>query len=108
MVIKKRELVHIEDFVKTLLFLVETKENQIINIGSGFEYSIREFAMKICEIIGYNFSNIIFDIKKHVGAKSKVLRIDKLLSILPTYSPKELEKGLEETVSWFIKNRNYF
>ncbi|MGZ3798302.1 MAG: NAD-dependent epimerase/dehydratase family protein, partial [Pseudobdellovibrionaceae bacterium] len=40
---QKRELVYIDDFVQNVIFLSTQRENEIINIGAGVEYSIREF-----------------------------------------------------------------
>ncbi|MDR3623865.1 MAG: NAD-dependent epimerase/dehydratase family protein [Chlamydiales bacterium] len=102
---QKRELVHINDFVKTLIALVDMETNHVINIGAGIEHSIAEFAREICEQVGYSFSSIQFDISKYVGAKSKVLSIKKLKQIVPEYQTLSLKEGLKETIAWFLQNR---
>lgn len=102
---QKRELVHIGDFVQILMTLVKNQKNTVVNIGAGKEHSIREFANEICNAVGYPFSNIHFDDSKYVGAKSKVLSIDKLKSILPGYSTIPLKEGLKETIQWFLQNK---
>ncbi|KKK77392.1 hypothetical protein LCGC14_2854070, partial [marine sediment metagenome] len=67
---QKRELVHIDDFIDIMLMLVESQSNTLINIGSGKDFSIREFASKISNIVGYDENKIFYDTSKYVGAKS--------------------------------------
>ena len=98
---QKRELVYIDDFVDAALRIAATIENSLVNIGAGEEYSIREFAETICDLVGYDFSLVQFDTSRYVGARSKVLRVDKLRTLLPDYSPRSLREGLAQTIAWF-------
>lgn len=98
---QKRELIHVEDFVATMLQLVATQKNTWINIGSGQEYSIRQFAEAICQIVGYRSDKIQYDLTRYIGAQSKVLNISKLKKYLPAFSPRSLDSGLQEVVRWF-------
>ncbi len=102
---QKRELVHICDFVDTMEQLVDHASNTIINIGAGREYSIREFAQKICDHVGYAFEEIGFDLSKYVGAKSKLLSVKRLNQWLPDFSPIDVDRGLAATVAWFYDER---
>ncbi|NGX28904.1 MAG: GDP-L-fucose synthase [Candidatus Anoxychlamydiales bacterium] len=102
---QKRELVHVEDFINIMLKLVETQNNTLINIGAGKEHTIREFANKICDIVGYDDEKIAYDTSKYVGAKSKILIVDKLKKIMPNYQTKTLEDGFKQTTDWFLENR---
>lgn len=97
---QKRELVHVDDFLNAMLKL-ESESNTLINIGAGEEHSIKEFAQAICTIVGFPFAKIEFDLSRYVGARSKVLSINKLKRILPELELRPLEKGLKETVQWF-------
>ena len=101
---QKRELVHAEDFVDCLIRLSQTESNTIINIGAGTEYSIREFAESICTHVGYPFDKIEFDTSKYVGAKSKVLSVERLRKVNPSYTPRPLNDGLKSTIDWFMVN----
>ncbi len=103
---QKRELVYVNDFVKTALYLMDTHLNHIVNIGAGKDYSIKEFALKICEKTGFNFKNIQFDISKYVGARSKILSTQKMEKLIPERSFTTLDKGLKETIDWFEKNKH--
>jgi len=97
---QKRELVHVDDFLGTMLNL-ESESNTLINIGAGEEYSIIEFAKRICKSVGYPFEKIEFDRTKYVGARSKVLSVAKLKQFVPEPAFCPLEEGLEQTVEWF-------
>lgn len=98
---QKRELVHIGDFVKTMLDLVATQKNTTFNIGAGEEHTIASFAQKICTIVGFPYEKIQYDTSRYVGAKSKVLLIKKLLAVYPQYKLRSLDEGLSEIVAWF-------
>lgn len=98
---QKRELVYIDDFVAVCLALTERTANDIVNIGGGREYSIRWFAEKICKLVGYNPDLIQYDTSCYVGAKSKVLNIEKLHRLIPNLYQTSIEDGLKKTTAWF-------
>lgn len=104
--LQKRELIHVVDFVNIMLELNEKCRNQLINIGGGKEYEIREFAEMICHTVGYDFSKIEFDTSKYVGAKSKCLDIALMQSLLPYYKRKDMKSGIQEIVDYFLENKN--
>lgn len=98
---QRRELVYVDDFVNIMLALNQQAENTIFNIGSGKDYSIREFAAAICEIVDYNFENIQYDTTQYVGAKSKILSVGKYKALLGADLMKTgLSEGLEKTIKW--------
>jgi GDP-L-fucose synthase len=98
---QRRELVYVDDFVRILLQLSATTDNDLLNIGAGEEFSIRQFAQHICSIVGYDFSKIQFDTSKYVGAKSKCLSVEKLRKKIPNLQMTSLETGLRRTIQWF-------
>lgn len=97
-----RELVHVRDFVAITARLSDTATNELINIGSGQGRTIRWFAEKICEVVGYNPANIQYDTSKYVGARSKVLAVEKMRRLLPEYRLVPEEAGLKEVVAWLL------
>lgn len=101
---QKRELVHVQDFVDTMVKLSVKEKNTIYNLGAGKEHSIREFAQEICDHVGYPFEKIEFDLTRYVGATSKVLINDKLMQIMPEYNPRSLKDGLRPTIDWFMQH----
>jgi GDP-L-fucose synthase len=104
---QKREIIHVNDFVNIMLKTKKKLKNEVINIGSGKGYSIREFAKIICDIVGYDFKKIKFDTSKYIGAKSKILCVKKITKTLKNY-PKHLiniKLGIKETIDWFIRTK---
>ena len=104
---QKRELVHVDDFVRTLIELVPLVENDLVNVGGGEDHTIREFASKISRIVGFDSNRIEYDTSRYVGATSKLLNIGKLRGILPDYAPLPLEKGLRAAIAWFYEAGAY-
>jgi GDP-L-fucose synthase len=102
---QKRELVFMDDFVKIVLGLSNNCENDLINVGSGEEFSIRHFARVICDKLDYDFEKIRFDTSQYVGAKSKCLSVKKLKQLIPDLALTPLEVGMEQTIEWFWDNR---
>jgi GDP-L-fucose synthase len=102
---QKREIAFIDDFVGSILQLVNKTENDLINIGTGEEFTIRYFAQLICDIVKYDFGAIQFDTSQYVGARSKCLNIEKMTNFLPDFKPIPLEAGLEKTIRWFTLNK---
>lgn len=96
-----RELVYIDDFVTIAMTLSRQVANEIVNIGGGHEHSIRWFAEMICKLVGYNPALIQYDTSRYVGAKSKVLNIDKIKRLIPGLRQTPLEDGLAKTIAWF-------
>ncbi|WP_404421947.1 NAD-dependent epimerase/dehydratase family protein [Nibricoccus sp. IMCC34717] len=101
---QRRELIHVDDFVRTALTLADVATNEIVNIGCGYEHTIRDFAHQICAQTGYDESRIAYDTTKYVGARSKCLEITKLRSLVPDFAPTPLDRGLPAVIDWMEKN----
>jgi len=106
---QRRELVYLDDFIRTLLKVNQTENNSIINIGAGIDFTIRDFVKKICRTISYDEKLIQYDANRYVGAKAKKLDIKKLVSIYPNYLKEctPLSDGIDTVITWFIKNNQY-
>ena len=100
---QRRELIHVDDFVSTMLRLVDRVDDENVNIGTGQDHTIREFAQKICDITGFDSAAIRYDTTRYVGAKAKLLRNEKLLALMPDTRFTPLDSGLRATVEWFLE-----
>jgi GDP-L-fucose synthase len=99
----KREFLHVDDLAAAALFLMENfNGEEIINIGTGKDISIRELAELIKEVIDYQ-GRIIFDATKPDGMPRKLLDISKIEK-LGWSSKISLRDGIESTYKWFIQN----
>lgn len=97
---QRRELVYIDDFVDCLLQLDAKISNEIINIGAGTDHTICEFAGYICDLIGVDPQTITYDTDRYVGAKAKMLNVNRLTRIIPGRKQTSLADGLATTIAW--------
>ena len=98
-----RDFMHVDDLAEGLLFLMENySDDEHINIGSGKEISIMEFANLIKIIAGWN-GVINFDKNYPDGMARKVMDINKITK-LGWSSKIELKVGLEQAYKWFSDN----
>jgi GDP-L-fucose synthase len=97
---QRRELVFVGDFVRAAIELASTPAaaNTVVNLGSGEEHSIREWAGRICRLVGFDPDDIRYDMTKYVGVRSKCLSIDRLRELLPGFRHTPLAAALEQTV----------
>ena len=99
----KREFLHVDDLADGLIYVLKNySDSSHINIGMGEEISIKEFAYKIKECVGYN-GELIFDQTRPDGVQRKVLDVTKLTNL--GWSPKfTLDHGLKKYYEWFKDN----
>lgn len=107
----KREFLHVDDFAKAAIFLMNlSKENfykyghpmcSHINVGSGHELSILRLANKIKKIVGYK-GKIVFDKTKPDGVEKKLLS-SKIINKLGWQPKIKLEKGLTNVYDLYKK-----
>ncbi len=98
-----REFLHVDDLSNAIKFIVENEINDnLINIGSGDEVSIKSIAETIKKVSDYK-GNLSFDITKPDGNPRKLLDSSKILKL--GWKPKiSLNDGLETTYKWFKEN----
>ena len=98
----EREFIHVDDLADASIFLMSNyNEKDVINIGTGVDYTIKEIAETIKEIVGYN-GNLIWDITKPNGIMKKVLDISKLNS-LGWKSKINLNDGIRSVLNYLEK-----
>ena len=101
----RREFLHVDDLASALLICMERYDSEeIINIGTGEDVTIKELAEMIVEVTGYK-NDYEWDISKPNGTPRKVLNVDKMKSL--GWEPKiSLREGLESTYEWMKNNRS--
>jgi GDP-L-fucose synthase len=100
----RREFIFSEDVADASLFAMgraDKLENKHYNVGTGVDYSIRELAATIAEIVGYK-GRVVWDATKPDGAPQKLLDSSRFLPLgwKPTVS---IEDGLRRTYEWYQK-----
>ena len=110
----KRDLTYVNDTVRAFEMMLKNKKinGEVINVGSGFEITIKDLANLIAKIFEKKKIKFISDKKRIRPKNSEVNRLlcdnrkaKKLLNWTPKYSKlKGLESGLKETIEWIKQN----
>jgi len=95
-----REFLHVDDLADACVFLMQQHDgSDIVNIGYGSDVSIREVALLIQEVVGYE-GELVFDTSKPDGMPRKLLDCSRLAAL--GWSPRiPLREGIERTYEWF-------
>ena len=101
-----RQFIHSEDLAKLIMWtLLEYNEKSpiILSVGEEDEVSIRDIAIYIARVYGYE-EHLVFDPSYSDGQYKKTADNSKLMSYINNFKFKNIELGIEETVKWFIQN----
>lgn len=89
----RREFMHVDDVAEACLFLMNSyNERAFVNIGVGYDVSIRELAEQIAKITGFQGA-IVLDNAKPDGTPRKLMDVSKLHNLGWKHSI-ELEDGI--------------
>jgi len=99
----RREFLHVDDLADACLFLLNNYDSpEIVNIGCGEDFTIRELVETVCETLGFD-GELVFDTSKPDGTPRKLLNIEKLRSL--GWSPRiPLREGILDAYTWFLKS----
>jgi GDP-L-fucose synthase len=101
----KRELMYVDDLADACLYFLQKKtSHSLINIGSGIEKSILDYAKLISKIFNKKI-DFKFDKSKPDGMKRKLVDT-KLAKTYGWKSKITLEEGLKLTIAAFKKKKN--
>lgn len=97
-----REFLHVDDLADASLFLMlNYKDEQHVNVGTGTDITIADLAHLVKQIIGYE-GNLIFNSEKPDGTPRKLLDVSKIHSLGWNHSI-ELEQGIKGTIDTLDK-----
>ncbi|RMF57667.1 MAG: GDP-L-fucose synthase, partial [Calditrichaeota bacterium] len=99
----RREFLHVDDLADACLFLMlNYDEPEFVNVGMGKDISIKELAMLIKDIVGFE-GDLRFDTSKPDGTPRKLLDISRLQSL--GWQPRiSLKEGIRQTYQWFLQH----
>ncbi len=100
-----REFLYVDDLALAIKFIINNDvTDELINIGSGDEITIKNLAIKIKSVVKYE-GNLNFDKTKPDGNPRKLLDSSKI-NKLGWMSTKSLDEGLKISYKWFLENNN--
>ncbi|OHD12053.1 MAG: GDP-fucose synthetase [Spirochaetes bacterium GWB1_27_13] len=98
-----REFLFVEDLADALIFLINNyNEDTHINVGTGEDVSIKDLALIVKKIVGFE-GVIEFDTTKPDGTPRKLLDVSKLNG-LGWKAKTSLEEGIRLTYKWYLEN----
>ena len=98
-----REFLFVDDMAAAVVFALENKlPDYLYNVGTGEDLTIKELATTIQKIIGHQ-GEIIWDASKPDGTPRKLMDVSKMHA-LGWKHQVNLEKGIQMTYDWFLKN----
>lgn len=100
----KREIIFVDDLAEACIFFMKKKtKHSLINIGTGIDYSIKDYAKKIMKILNVK-GDIVFDKTKPDGTPRKLLDI----SLAKKYgwrAKTTLKNGIIKTYASFLDKK---
>jgi GDP-L-fucose synthase len=99
-----REFLHADDLAAACVFLMKNyNEKQFVNIGTGEDISIKDVALIIKDIVGFQ-GELVFDTTKPDGTPRKLMDVSKLHKLGWTHKIG-LKDGLKMAYDDFVNNR---
>jgi GDP-L-fucose synthase len=89
-----REFLYVEDLAEACLHLMlNYNDKQFVNVGSGKEISIKELALTVKEVVGFE-GDLTFDTSKPDGTPRKLMDVSKLRNAGWSYKV-DLKEGIK-------------
>ena len=102
-----REFFYVEDAAEAIFMATDAyNKSEPVNIGAGFEISIKDLAELIAKLTGFQ-GKIAWDKSKPDGQPRRMLDTTKALKEFMFTAKTNLNEGLIETIEWYRKNRHF-
>ena len=100
-----REFLYVEDCAEALVAATRLYEGpEPVNIGAGFEISIKALSELIAELMGFE-GEIRWDVTKPNGQPRRCLNVDRAREAFGFQAKTDFRSGLEKTIRWFRESR---
>jgi len=100
-----REFIYVEDAAEGILLATELyNSSEPVNIGSGYEISIKNLAELIARLVGFE-GELVWDTSKPNGQPRRGLDTSRALQEFGFKAQINFEQGLKNTIEWFMQNR---
>jgi GDP-L-fucose synthase len=99
-----REFLYVEDAAEAILLATEKYDkSEPVNIGAGFEISIKDLAGLIVKLTGFR-GKITWDTSKPDGQPRRMLDTGKAFREFGFKAETDFQDGLKKTIEWYKKN----
>jgi GDP-L-fucose synthase len=98
-----REFLYVEDCAEGIVLAAESLErSDPINLGAGFEISIKELAALIAELTGFR-GRIVWDATKPNGQPRRCLDTSRAWERFGFRAKTDFRAGLRRTIDWYVQ-----
>ncbi|GMQ23411.1 GDP-L-fucose synthase [Algoriphagus sp. oki45] len=102
-----REFLYVEDLAEAVVFALENEfQDNLYNVGTGEDLTIRDLALLIQKIVGHT-GEIIWDSTKPDGTPRKLMDVSKMTQA-GWKAKTSLEDGIRKTYQWFLEHQDSF
>ena len=100
-----REFLYVEDAVEGILLAAEKYDgSDPVNLGSGFEISIKELAEMIAQLTGFK-GKLVWDTSSPNGQPRRGLDVSRAAKLFGFRAGTLFEEGLRRTIEWYRQTR---
>ena len=101
-----REFLYVEDAAEGIALAAERyDESEPVNLGSGFEISIRDLLTTIARHTGFD-GRIVWDTSQPNGQPRRALNIDRAAERFGFRATTGFDEGLRRTVAWYRQSQS--
>lgn len=100
-----REFLYVDDAARGIVFATEKyNKSEPVNIGAGFEISIKDLVNTIVELTGFE-GEVVWDGSKPDGQPRRCLDVSRAKEEFGFTAKISLEVGLKKTINWYRKRK---
>jgi GDP-L-fucose synthase len=97
-----REFLYVEDAAEGIVLATEKYDKaEPVNLGAGFEISIKQLAELICGLVGYE-GKIEWDTSRPDGQPRRCLDTGKAKAEFGFVAKTPFREGLKRTIEWYV------
>ncbi|MCL0038046.1 GDP-L-fucose synthase, partial [Thermodesulfovibrionales bacterium] len=101
-----REFLYVEDAARAILLATERyNKGEPVNIGAGFEISIKDLVELIAELTAFE-GEIVWDTSKPNGQPRRKLDTSRAKREFGFEAKIDLETGLKKTICWYLEQKS--
>lgn len=102
-----REFLYVEDAADGIVTATETyNASEPVNLGSGYEISIKDLAEMIQRLTGFE-GKLIWDTEKPNGQPRRGLDVTRAKEYFGWEAKVPFEEGMRRTIEWYKENREH-
>ncbi len=101
-----REFIYVADAAEGIVLATEHYSgSEAVNIGTGFEITIKELVENIVELTGFKGA-IRWDTSKPDGQPRRCLDVSRAKEVFGFEAKTNFDDGLKATINWYIKHKH--